>query len=115
MSVLLPNEGGWLVANWVSRGFFEDCRPHLDRYPAFADDIRFCLDADVDTLDARRRSPEDVAALYRLVLDVLDDNRRKGGAAFGQPEMFPVYLSKLEQLAETLQAYLRDHPSPGVT
>ena len=115
MSVLLPNEGAWLVANWVSRGFFEDCRPHLDRYPAFAEDIRFCLDADVDTLDARRRGPEDVAALYRLVLDVIDDNRRKGSVAFGQPEMFPVYLSKLEQLAETLKASVHESPSRGVT
>lgn len=103
MSVLLPQDLDWGVANWVSFGFFNDCLPLLEQAPHLAEDIRFCIEADVDTLDLRRAGKAELQELERLVTAVLEESRTNGAATFSDPAMHPTYIAKLEELAATLR------------
>jgi hypothetical protein len=102
MSVLLPHDLNWGVANWVSFGFFKDSLPYLDQAPHLAEDIRFCIDAEVDTLDLRGAGRDKIQELKRLVTAVLEQSRATGEAGFSEPAMHPTYVAKLEELAATV-------------
>lgn len=106
MSVLLPHGRVWGVANWVSFGFFNDCLPHLEQVPHLAEDIRFCIDAEVDTLDLREAGRDKLQELRGLVATVLEQSRATGAASFSDPAMHPTYIAKLEELAETVELSL---------
>lgn len=51
MSFLFAHGRHWSVANWVSRGFFADARAFLVEASTLADDIKFCIETDTDTID----------------------------------------------------------------
>lgn len=99
MSILFTETQGWLVSNWISRGFFEDCLPHLERAPLLAGEIRFCVDAGVDTLDLRDKGQAELQELRSLVESVIRDNSLSRGRNFHSPEQFPLYEFKLKELA----------------
>ncbi len=109
MSVLFTESQAWLVSNWISRGFFEDCLPHLDRAPLLAGEIRFCIDAGVDTLDLRDKGRAELQELRSLVERVIRDNEFSRGRSFHSPELFPVYSSKLKELAALNEQMLDNH------
>jgi hypothetical protein len=102
MSFLLPRDKHWNVANWVSRGFFEDARAYLEEAPSIADDIRFCIDTDTDTIDLRDASQIVLTQLLILVDKVIAANRSAGATSFHNPEARPTYLQLLEQLRNTV-------------
>ncbi len=106
MSILLPHNFDWTVANWVSFGFFHDSAPHLGSAPRLANDIRFCIEAEVDTLDLRQAGHAELEELARLLELVLEDTRTRGAAGFKEPEMQPVYMEKLGELGATLRGTL---------
>ncbi|HZH16453.1 MAG TPA: hypothetical protein VE057_19030 [Archangium sp.] len=111
MSVLFTEEQAWLVSNWISRGFFEDCLPHLERAPLLAGEIRFCMDAGVDTLDLRDKGRAELQELRSLVEWVIRDNELSRGRNFHSPEQFPLYELKLKELA-ALNEQMLDDPLP---
>ncbi len=104
MGVLFTEAEAWLVSNWISRGFFEDCLPHLSLAPLLAKEIRFCIEAGVETLDLRDKGLAEIKELQTLVERVIRDNERSRGQNFHSPEYFPVYLSKLKELEAQLKA-----------
>ncbi len=107
MSILLPHNLDWTVANWVSFGFFHDSAPHLESTPRLANDIRFCIEAEVDTLDLRQAGHAELEELDHLLTLVLENTQTRGVTAFKEPEMQPVYMEKLSELAATLRSALR--------
>jgi hypothetical protein len=110
MSVLFTEDRAWLVTSWISRGFFEDCLPHLDRAPLLAGDIRFCVDAGVDTLDLRGKGRAEFQELKVLAEQVAHDNEHSGGKNFHSPELFPIYLSKIKELPDCITQVLEERP-----
>ena len=104
MSVLLPNNRHWAAANWVSYALFGDALAFAEgTQAAFLEDLRFCLDAEVDTLDLRKATASDVASFRTIVERVVEHRRTHAPIDFAQPDMLPVYVQKLEEL----QALLR--------
>ncbi len=106
MSFLLPENRSWGVANWVSRGFFADAEPFLEKAPTIADDIRFCIETDTDTVDLRMA---DQAVLHQLLVlvDSVDAAALKAGpTTFHRAEAFPAYVQQLAQLRATLKELL---------
>jgi len=106
MSFLFSNDVNWSVANWVSRGFFADAEAFLEDAPALADDIKFCIEADTDTVDLRNADPTALRQLLILIDRVMNTNRRAGPSNFHNPEAFPRYLELLEQLRSTVTALI---------
>lgn len=106
MSFLFANGMTWAVANWVSRGFFVDAEAFLRDAPALADDIKFCVETDTDTVDLRNADHATLGQLLTLVDRVANANRSAGPSSFHSPEAFPTYLSLLEQLRITVSALL---------
>jgi hypothetical protein len=104
MGILFTKTEAWLVSHWISRGFFEDCLPHLVHAPLLAKDIQFCVAAEVDTLDLRDKGLDEIKELRMLVERVIRDNERSRGQNFHSPEYFPVYMSKLKELEAQLKA-----------
>jgi hypothetical protein len=104
MSILFSETEAWLASNWISRGFFEDCLPHLSQAPLLAKEIQFCVEAEVDTLDLRDKGLSEIKELQMLVERVIRDNEGSRGQNFHSPEYFPVYLSKLKELEAQLKA-----------
>jgi hypothetical protein len=102
----MPNDKSWLVSNWISFGFFEDCLPHLSKAPHIASKIQFCIDAEVDTLDLRNAEKQHIQELKSLVSLVVQDNHRSQGSNFHSAEFFPVYLAKLQELVTLLDEML---------
>jgi len=102
MSFLFPDGTYWGVASWVSRGFFADAKEFLLEAPALADDVMFCIEADVDTIDLRAADQEALIQLLALVDRVLAVNRIAGPGGFRDPEACDVYLKLLEELRRTL-------------
>lgn len=100
MSFLLPRGITWTPANWVSRGFFDDAVHHLTEAPHLADDVRFSVDAEVDTIDLRMATTEVLQELQVLVQRVLAENLERQGSNFYQSEYFPIYLQHLQSLNE---------------
>jgi len=98
MSILMPQEKEWLANNWVSRTFFEDCTNHLAKVPQLSQDIQFCLEADIDTLDLRTKDIQAILELKALVALVIKDNFLKRGSNFHSPEYFPFYLGRVKIL-----------------
>jgi hypothetical protein len=106
MSFLLPKNKTWGVANWVSHGFFADAEPFLDQVPSLADDISFCIKSQTDTVDLREASVIAIQELKTLVDKVISSNREKAGRDFHQPEMFPIYMNRLEELKLVVDSLL---------
>lgn len=104
MGALLPNNRSWDVANWVARGFFEDARPLISSSNALGEDVQFCIDADLDTLDLREYEPALLSEFVSVVDKVIAMNVERNGSGFADPAAFPVYLAKLREL----QAVVRD-------
>jgi hypothetical protein len=96
--VILPNHTQWDVANWVARGFLEDARACVARYPLLVKEVEWCLNARFYTLDLEEASPEQLEELARLVDEVIRRNEVRGAEGFQQPEMLPVYLAHLRDL-----------------
>jgi hypothetical protein len=102
MSFLFTHDKHWSVANWVSRGFFEDAKAFLEEAPALADDVKFCIETDTDTVDFRGADGATLRQLLVLVDRVIAANHATGSASFHNPEAFPVYMQLLEDLRNTL-------------
>ena len=98
MSILLPNDKLWGVANWISRGFFSDAEQFLQHTSFLAEEIGFCIKTGLDTIDLRNSDLATIRELSALVNDVIARNRVTRGGDFHDPEMFPVYLERLELL-----------------
>jgi hypothetical protein len=98
MSVLLPRDLDWGVANWVSFAFFNDCLPHLEATPHLAHEIRFCLEAEVDTLDLRGAGRAELVELQHLVQRVVANQLSRDPTSFIDHKMHPTYVAKLGQL-----------------
>jgi len=106
MGALLPNNRSWDVANWIARGFFEDARPLISSSGELADDIQFCIDADLDTLDVREYAPELLSEFASVVDRVIALNLERDGSSFADPTAFPVYLAKLRELQSLVRGVL---------
>ncbi len=106
MGILLPNDVDWSPANWVGRGLFEDLLERGSLPPALAADTQFCVDAEVDTLDLRDASTDDLRVLRRAVGAVVRSSEAQGSASFQRPEFHSVYLEKLRSLEEQLEGLL---------
>jgi hypothetical protein len=102
MSFLFSHDRHWSVANWVSRGFFEDAKTFLDEAPTLADDIKFCIETDTDTVDLRNADRVTLGQLFVLVERVMAANQATGSSSFHDPDAFPVYMQLLEDLRNTL-------------
>lgn len=98
MSILMPQGKDWLVNNWISRAFLADCLPHLAQVPQLADEIRFCVEAEVDTLDLRGENYQNILDLKILVALVIKDNLLLKGQNFHSPDYFSLYLTKIIEL-----------------
>jgi hypothetical protein len=103
MSFLLPEGKHWGVANWVSRGFFADAEPFLHEAPSLADDIRFCIQAETDTVDLRLADHAILRELLALVERVIAAARNAGPSSFHNPNAYPVYLQRVEQLRDIVR------------
>jgi hypothetical protein len=97
-----------LVANWVSFGFFHDAQKHLRPGTRLAQDIQFCVDAKVDTLDARAADEATLAELKDMVDRVVMDARAAGSSGFQHPGAYPGYMEKLAALQVEVAAALAD-------
>lgn len=98
MSILMPEGIEWLTNSWISRGFFDDAIILPDIIPKIKNNIRFCIDADVDTLDLRDASIDVMGTFNSMVNKVINYRLLTKGDDFHLPEYFPVYISKLEEL-----------------
>lgn len=103
MSFLLPQGTHWGVANWVSRGFFTDAEPFLHEAPSLADDIRFCIQAETDTIDLRLADHATLRELLVLVERVIVATRNAGPGSFHSADAYPVYLQQVEQLRDIVK------------
>jgi hypothetical protein len=108
MSFLLPNGKAWTPAKWISMGFFSDAVGHLKDAPHLADEIRFCLDSEVDTIDLRDTNVSILRELQKLVQSVLAENVASQGGKFLQVEYFPLYLRYLHSLDELVSSTVRE-------
>ncbi len=106
MSILFSEEKSWLVNNWISRSFFEDCLLHLEEIHLLKEEIRFCVEAEVDTLNLRNKDFEALKELRSLVKAVIQDNLQANGKNFQIAEYFPLYLNKVKELNSLIQAQL---------
>ncbi len=106
MSVLMPRETYWLTNVWIARGFFNDALPFLSVAPTLEDNIKFCVDAELDTLDLRNANMPTMMEFQALVGKVVDHRRKILGSDFHSPEYFPIYMSKLEELERLVQEVL---------
>jgi hypothetical protein len=106
MSVLLPGNNVWNASNWVVRSFFEDALPFVGEAPLLAPDVQFFNDAGVGALDLRGGNEEALRELTSLVGRVIEENLRLKGSNFHDPTAFPVYMGKLEELREMVDASL---------
>jgi hypothetical protein len=102
MAILLPKGAAWLPADWISNGLLHDLAPLVDETTALGEKVRFCVDAQVDTLDLRQADAAEVRDLERLLERAIEENRRSQGASFHQPEAFPRYLEELCKLKALL-------------
>jgi len=101
MGLLLPNDKHWLPADWVAMGFFTDCLGLVGEVaPSLADDINFCVKAQLDTLDLRTIERPSALQLLALIKQVLATSRANGGQEFHLPALYPIYIEKLEQLQD---------------
>jgi hypothetical protein len=98
MSFLLPEGKSWNVANWVSHGFFADAEPFLEGAPALAEDIKFCIETETDTIDLRTADQVVLSQLLALVHRVIAATVSAGANSFHNADGYPVYLEKIEQL-----------------
>jgi len=99
MGVLLPNDKHWLPPDWVAMGFFSDSLPYVpETSPDLAEDIRFCIEAEVDTLDLRSGDRAKVEQLAALVERVFAHRGVLQGNDFHNPECFPFYMKNIEEL-----------------
>src|SRR5262245_59362458 len=103
MGFLLPYDQLWSPAHWISRAFFSNAEHFLDRAPTLAEAIRFCIRADLDTVDLRAADLAKLQWLSTLTDEILAVNRRLRGSNFHYPEWFPVYLQHLERLKEIIE------------
>lgn len=110
MSILFTEDRAWLANNWISRGFFEDCLPHLNHAPLLADDIRFCVDAGVDTLDLRGKSRAEIRELQVLLERVIHQHELSEAPRFHSPEAHPLYLARLKELSGDIMQMLETLP-----
>ena len=106
MSFLLPKGVAWTPANWVSRGFFEDAIPHLAEAPSLANDVRFAVEAEVDTIDLSSATATELSELKTLLQKVLVENVERKGSNFFQPEHFPIYLQHIQNLSDLVDGVL---------
>ena len=106
MSFLLPEGKYWGVANWVSRGFFADSEPFLEEAPSLADDIRFCIQAETDTVDLRLADHAVLSELLALVERVIVTTRNAGSSRFHSTDAFPLYLQRVEQLRDIVRTLI---------
>lgn len=106
MSFLFAHDRHWSVANWVSQGFFADAQAFLEEAPAIADDIKFCIETDTDTVNLRNADATALRQLLTLVDRVVAANRIAGPSSFHSSEAFPVYLQLLEDLRNTVVALM---------
>src|SRR5262249_27877062 len=98
MSFLLPRDELWGVANWISLAFFTDAEQFLEQAPLLAEDLKFCRQAGLDTIDLQDADLATLNELNILIERVLTMNRSLRGSNFHEPEWFPVYLSHVERL-----------------
>ena len=104
MSFLLPQGTHWGVANWVSRGFFTDAEPFLHEAPSLADDIRFCIQAETDTVDLRLADHAVLRELLALAEQVIAATRTSGPSSFHNADAYPVYLQRVEHLRDVVKS-----------
>src|SRR5579859_3132727 len=106
MAVLMPKEIDWSASQWISRGFFEDALALSDISPKIEKDIRFCVDAGIDTLDLRNVNIDVMRDFNNIVDKVINYRIVIRGNDFHLPEYFPVYMSKLEELRNSAHEVL---------
>lgn len=107
MGLLLPGDLAWTPATWVARAFCDDAVQNVAEAPHLADDLRFCVDAEVYTVDLRMATNEMLEELQSLVQRVLADNLEHRGTNFVQREYFPIYLQHLRSLSDLVEKALR--------
>lgn len=100
MPILFSGARVWNAANWVARAFYGDANASLDDQSPLADQIRFCVNADFDTLDLENANRAELDELAKLVETVVELNERRKGENFAEPSLFPVYLQKLVELRQ---------------
>lgn len=98
MSILMPEGVEWLTSSWISRGFFDDAMTLQNIDLRIRNDIRFCLDAEVDTLDLSDVNIIVMKNFSDLVKEVITYRLARKGNDFYLPEYFSLYMSKLEEL-----------------
>ncbi|MEM0338004.1 MAG: hypothetical protein QW683_08825 [Candidatus Caldarchaeum sp.] len=108
MSVLLPNQRLWATNQWIARRFFADALQWIDAAPALEGEIRFCVDAEVDTLDLRHADKATLHAFAVLVKKIVDYRNTIGASDFVVRDYFPIYMAKLVELDQLIQATLNE-------
>ncbi|OAN40036.1 hypothetical protein A6A03_19410 [Chloroflexus islandicus] len=106
MSVLLPDQRLWATNRWIARQFFADAIQWIDAAPALAGEIRFCLEAELDTLDLRYADRATLQAFAALVKKVVDYRTAMGASDVAEHNDVLVYMSKLMELSQLVQATL---------
>ena len=99
MTIGFSRDRIWQAANWVVRGFCDDARPHLAKFPLLAERIERNFLTELWSFEVGD-DPAELDEMARLVAQVIADNQERGGAGFHDPAAFPVYLGKLRDLAE---------------
>lgn len=105
--ILLPDDRFVSAARWVTRGVLDELAARGDLPPGIADKVRWCLDAQFDTLDLRDAPAEELAQLARVLDAVIADTEARGAASFDQAELFPAFVGKLRELRVLLDPAAR--------
>jgi hypothetical protein len=108
MGILLPDDVDWSHANWVGRALFRDLLELGGLPDHLLLEVRFCVETDLDTLDLRTASIDELRRLRTLVESVYETNVARGPSSFHLPQFHPVYLDKLRMLATQLETLLAD-------
>lgn len=98
MGILMRENVHWSPANWVARGLYQDLLEGGGLPPMLAAATQFCVEAELDTLDLRKASEEELRSLRELVERALFATEARGPASFQLPEFHPVYIDKLNDL-----------------
>lgn len=107
MSFLLPRGKHWSVANWISHGFFADAQPFLTEAPSIAEDIKFCIATETDTLDLRSADQAALTQLLILVDSIIAATLKAGPSSLFTTDAFSTYVQQLEQLRDIVSELVR--------
>jgi len=103
MGALLPAGRHWATNRSITGKFLDDAMLFIDAAPSLESKIKFCVDAELYTLDLRSVDLSVLEEFRSLVGKVIDYRSRVGGSDFYSPDYFPVYMSALTDLGQLVE------------